>query len=226
MSDIKKQGFFPKAILFDMDGTLVDTWKLYIHSYLATLKTVLNRDVNLEELRSWKPTTEIRLFQSLLKEDWKRAYELFVNYYNNFHEGLFEGVYPNVVECLNELQKKDIKLGIVTGKSRAAYDITSRYIPFDKWNVVICDDDVKEPKPSSEGLLKALEFLKVQETEAIYVGDAIVDVYASLSTNVEFAGVLWCKSHTEKKDFIRHATSLGAGIFLNKPEDLFEFFET
>lgn len=209
-----------------MDGTLVDTWKLYIHSYLATFKIILNRDVSLEELRLWKPTTEIRLFQSVLKEDWKKAYELFVNYYIEFHEGLFEGVYPSVIDCLYELQKREIKLGIVTGKSKAAYNITSKYIPFDKWDVIICDDDVKEPKPSSEGLLKALEFLKVQETEALYVGDAIVDVYASLSANIEFGGVLWCKSHTEKKDFIRHATSLGAGIFLTQPEDLFGFFES
>lgn len=212
-----------KAVLFDMDGTLVDTWKLYIHSYLATFKSILNRDVTLEELRSWKPASEIRLFQSVLKEDWQNAYEIFLKYYSEFHEGLFEGVYPSVVECLKNLHKQKIKVGVVTGKSRKAFHITSQFIPFKDWDVVICDDDVSEPKPSSEGLLKALQILQVPVTEAIYVGDSVVDVYASLSANIEFAGVLWCKGHSEKREFIRQVTSLGASILLNTPQDLFKF---
>lgn len=212
-----------KIVLFDMDGTLVDTWKLYIHSYLATFKSILNRDITLEELRSWKPVTEIRLFQSVLKEDWQNAYELFLNYYKQFHEGLFEGVYPRVIDCLENLRKQQIKVGVVTGKSRKAFHITSRYIPFQDWDVIVCDDDVSEPKPSAEGLLKALQILQVPAEEAIYVGDSIVDVYASLSADIEFAGVLWCKSHSEKKEFARQVTSLGAGILLNTPQDLFKF---
>ncbi len=215
-----------KAILFDMDGTLVDTWKLYVHSYLATFKTILNREVSLEELRSWKPASETRLFQFVLKENWQEGYELFLKFYTEFHEGLFEGVYPKVTQCLENLHNQKIKLGIVTGKSKRAFHVTSKYIPFNHWDVIVCDDDVTKPKPSSEGLLKALQNLQIFPEEVMYVGDSIVDAYASLSANIEFAGVLWCKSHSEKKEFIRHVTSLGASILLNTPEDLLKISHT
>jgi pyrophosphatase PpaX len=215
-----------KAVLFDLDGTLVDTWKLYVHSYLLTFEEFLGRKVNIEELRAWKPVSEIRVLQSVLGEEkFAEAYSTFLQFYADFHYGLFEGVYQGVPTCLNQLSERGIKLGIVTGKSRKAFDITNQEIPFEKWDVVICDDDVSEPKPDPEGILLALKQINVQPEEALYVGDSIVDLYAAKGAGLGFAGVLWPKAIQEKQEFIREITSKGASILLQEPSDLLTSIE-
>ncbi len=210
-----------EAILFDLDGTLVDTWRLYVHSYLVTFEELLGRKVSLEELRSWKPVTEIRILRSVLGEErFEEAYSCFLSYYTQFHGEIFEGVYYGILECLQTLKERNFKLGIVTGKSKRAYEITSKEISFQDWDFVVCDEDVKEPKPSPEGILLALEKLNTPPQNAIYVGDSIVDLYAANSAGVGFAGALWPKSTSEKQEFIREITSKGASILLQEPKDL------
>lgn len=209
------------AVLFDLDGTLVDTWKLYVHSYLVTFEDFLGRKVSLEELRDWKPVSELRIIRNVLGEErFEEGYSRFLKYYSEFHDGIFDGVYVGIQGCLQALKQKDLKLGIVTGKSRKAFEITSKEIPFKDWDIVICDDDVTEPKPNPEGILIALENLNVPAEKALYVGDSLVDLYAAHTAGVGFAGALWPKSLQEKQDFVREITSRGASILLQEPNDL------
>lgn len=59
------------------------------------------------------------------------------------------------------------------------------------FDVIITGDDVIKPKPDPEGLLKALSLLKVESSEAIYIGDSDADIIAGLQANVYTIGVQW-----------------------------------
>lgn len=211
------------AVLFDVDGTLVDTWELYIEAYLRTFETHLGRRLTVDELKALRPRSELGVLSRALPEvGLERAHGEFLRHYRGLHPERFGGVYPGAREVLEALRTRDLSLGVVTGKSRGAWQITRDAAELGGFDAVVCDDDVPEPKPSPAGLHRGLRALGAEPEGAVYVGDSVGDAEAARRAGVRFAAALWPKAPGEVDDFRRRVREAGAWSELERPEELLE----
>ncbi|SKA78293.1 pyrophosphatase PpaX [Caloramator quimbayensis] len=176
-----------KAVLFDFDGTLVDTNRLIIESYKHTYKKHLNLDVNEEDIKKYFGEP---LITTLSRYDKLKAQEMFKTYieYNESRHDDMVQAFEGVNETLKALKEKGLKVGIVTSKRRViaqrGLNITGITEPLD---VFITCEDTQKHKPHGEPVLKACEILNISPNEAIYVGDTSFDILCGKN-----AGALTC----------------------------------
>jgi pyrophosphatase PpaX len=210
-----------RAVLFDLDGTLVNTWALYLESYLRTLEPYAGRRLSLDEIRTLHPSSEMRALHSLVPaEQVPQAHATLLENYRALHDELFAGVYPGVLDMLDTLRARDLTLGVVTGKSRGAWEITHAQSGLGEFAVFVGDDDVTEAKPSPEGLRLAMRRLAVGPDETLYVGDSIPDATAAHDAGVRFAAALWAKRSSDVPEFLRRVRAVGAWAELAAPSNL------
>jgi pyrophosphatase PpaX len=208
-------------VLFDLDGTLVDTWRLYIAAYSHALAPIYGHPPTIGDLRALKPVSELRLLRNAVGAEQTEAYHrAFVTHYERLHDELCEGLSPGVAELLATLRARGWRLGLVTGKSRAAWDITAARCGLGPFDVVVTDEDVREPKPDPQGLRLAAQRLGVAPAEALYVGDGPGDQGAARAAGMPFAAVLWCKGPREREAYAAAARAQGALACLERPQAL------
>jgi phosphoglycolate phosphatase/pyrophosphatase PpaX len=210
-----------RCVLFDLDGTLVDTWDLYVEAYIRTLEPHYGRRLTLPELRALSPTSELRfLRRALASDDAGEAHRQFLEHYRTLHTGLCQGCYPGVREMLAALREMPLRLGLVTGKGRAAWEITATEMTLGAFEVVVTDEDVERAKPDPEGLVKALDLLGLPAEAALYVGDSESDARAARAAGLRFAAALWPKSPEELEDFRARVRAIAVWRELHSPLDL------
>lgn len=210
------------AVLFDVDGTLIDSYRLYLEAYRRALEPVLGYAPDDAELTARRPSAE-RLFLS----EWvgpelaEQCHQRMCQHYESLHGALAEGAYDGVREMLAHLRSAGLRLGVVTGKGRRAWEITVRHLDLGPFEVVVTEDDAEHPKPDPGGLLRALEALGVPPERAAYVGDSLGDLQAGRAAGVRVGAALWPK--TDPADRQRFLESLGVAPphwLLEHPADL------
>jgi pyrophosphatase PpaX len=210
-----------RGVLFDLDGTLFDTWDLYIEAYIRALDKYVGRRLSTAELLSFHPVSETGLLRSVVGDSrLADAHREFLGIYRTLHGELFGGIYPGIVEMLAELRQQRLALGVVTGKSKAAWEVTSTAIGLGKFDAVVTDDDVHQPKPNPDGIALALQRLDLRPEEAVYVGDSPGDARASRAAGVRFAAALWPKAPEELEPFVRAVGEYEPWMILRRPSDL------
>lgn len=208
------------AILFDLDGTLVATRRLYFEAFSRALAPHVGRRMEEEEMLPYRPRSERRFLRELVGDGaYGECLEAFYQMYAELHPTLFQGVYEGVPEMLGALRARSVSMGLVTGKSRKAWDITAREAPLGPFEVTVFDDDVPAQKPDPAGLRLALEQLDRGPDEVAYVGDSITDLEAAESAGVLPVAVLWPKRAEEMEVFAQNARERGATL-LERPEQL------
>ncbi len=210
-----------RSVLFDLDGTLVDTWDLYVEAYVRTLEPYVGRRLTLEELVRLGPTSELRLLRrALAGQDLGAVHREFLHHYALLHPSHFEGVYPGAREMLQALRSIGFRLGVVTGKSRGAWELTAKPADLGAFDTTVTDEDVREAKPDPEGLLLALERLGVPASETTYVGDSAGDAKAARTAGIRFAAALWPKAEHELEKFLTQVREVGVWKELPSPRSL------
>lgn len=209
-----------RSILFDFDGTLNDTWRLYLESFRRALEPhygVLSDDQIIE----YGPSAERRFLQRMIAEHhYPECYDSFMSHYCALHDAMNDGLYAGVSEMLAELRRTGHRVGIVTGKSRKAWETTYAKSGLEPFDVVITDDDVAHPKPDPEGLLKALEMLNGRSAEALYVGDSLLDYRAARTARIAFGAALWSKQPDERAAFAAAVGEQGGAALFAQPSDV------
>ncbi len=210
-----------RCVLFDLDGTLIDTYGLYVEAYLRTLEPYLGRRLTVEELVRLGPTSELRLLRRALPgRDVEAAHGEFLRHYRLLHPTHFEGVYPGACEMLGALRDMGLRTGLVTGKSRGAWEITAASADLGAFDATVTDEDVVEGKPDPEGLVLALDRLGISAAEAVYVGDSVGDAKAARAAHVRFAAALWPKAAHELAKFLTQVREAGVWRELPIPQSL------
>ncbi len=199
------------AVLFDLDGTLVSTKRLYLEAYRRTLAAHRQRMPTVEEIIALRPRAELRFLRDLvLPELYDACLRDFRRFYDELHETHFGGVYAGVPEMLRELRAAGVRVGLVTGKSRGSWEAMMKRVELGPFEVSVFDDDVREPKPDPEGLALAVDALGVPPVRAAYVGDATSDVEAAVAAGLLPIAALWPKKPEELDTFVARVTAAGA----------------
>jgi HAD superfamily hydrolase (TIGR01549 family) len=174
-----------EAIVFDVDGVLLDSFESWYTSFNQTLVEFGKEPVNKEKYREifWGPSVEEDLKRYNLGKDAVEA--ALRNQRNNVH---LMKLHEKVHETLDAL--KGFKLGVATNTPRINLDKTFNYFDLQKYfDVIMCLDDVKRPKPHPDMIIKASEILKVPVENMLFVGDTESDMAAAKGAGCHFIGI-------------------------------------
>lgn len=229
MASMKHSGvgaWQPRAVLFDLDGTLIDTYHLYLESYRRALAPHLGHAPSDEEIIARRPSAERGFLADWVgAERVEACHTAMLDHYVALHGSLGEGRYEGVREMLAALRSAEIKLGIVTGKGRRAWEATAGGLDLGPFEVVVTEDDVRRPKPDPEGLYAALEAIGVRPGDAVYVGDTQGDLRAGRAAETRVAAALWPKTDPgEREAFLDEVRHLDPDWTFDRPADLSRAF--
>lgn len=195
-----------KAIIFDVDGTILDTEKAVLHS----LQEVLQEEglsYTQEELRFVLGITGEKALSRLDILDEEIIFEKWVEREASLiHEvEIFDGI----KETLQAIPQS----GVVTSKN--AVEMEKGFYPFGidhHFDAIVCASDTTEHKPHPAPLLKNIELLDLTPTDVIYIGDSTYDMACAHAAGAHFGLALWgakTKEGFEKAEFV-----------FEKPEDI------
>ncbi|MFB7138070.1 pyrophosphatase PpaX [Gottfriedia sp. NPDC056225] len=179
------------TILFDLDGTLINTNELIIASFLHTLNKFYPDQYKREHVIPFMGPT---LTESFSTVDEGRVDELISEYrrFNMEMHDEFVEEYETVYETIETLHRLGYKIGIVTTKARNVVEMglsLGRLKQF--FDVVVTIDDVQNAKPHPEPIQLALKKLNSIPEESLMVGDNYHDIEGGKNAGTKTAGVAW-----------------------------------
>ncbi len=183
-----------RAVLFDVDGTLVDSIEAYhrVAELAATPYGIsIPREAVRHALNTNQPFWELALPADLadravlmqrLKEDAARQWQGALRAYGR--------TFPRVRETLEALHRRGARLGIVTGARSSSLQPLDESGLSKLFDAIITGKDIQRRKPDPEGLHRCAEMLGIAPSEAVYVGDTPVDIQASRAAGMGSVAVL------------------------------------
>lgn len=202
-------------MLFDLDGTLINTNPIIIASFIHTFKKHTNKTYSVDQVL---PFIGPPLIDSMNAIDSTQAEAMMKTYidHNIKHHDEFVKPYPHVVETIKVLHERGYKMAIVTTKitatAKLGLELTGLAPYFD---VVIGLNEVDNAKPDPEPIYKALEALDAKPEEALMVGDNYHDIEAGQNAGTKTAGVNWTIKGKETLE------ALNPNYMLEKLPDLY-----
>lgn len=182
-----------QTVLFDLDGTLIDSVDLIVESYQYTCREhglpIISREQVLARMG-----IPLRVILGEMVGDLAMMEACLASYreYNLAHHDEMVTAYPGVVDMVHALRDAGVRLGLVTSKLHAGARRGLRLIGLeDAMEVVIGADDVTNPKPDAEPVHKALEALGMPAIGCFFVGDSLHDMYCGKSAGVSTVGITW-----------------------------------
>ena len=204
-----------QTVLFDFDGTIVDSGAMILASFRHATKTVLAREIPDAELAAAVGGSTI--FEQMRAFDPNRVDEL-VEAYRAHNTPLHDELraFQGMEELLAGLRAEGRRLGIVTAKRRRTIDLAFRILDLERFfDAVVTADSTKRHKPDPEPVLHALELLGAEPRETAFVGDSPFDMGAGSAAGVFAVGVSWGGLHHEEA--LREA---GADVVVHDQEEL------
>lgn len=188
-----------ETVLFDLDGTLIDSGDLILASFRHATEAVLGRTYPDEVLMANVGGHGILAQMRLFDED--RADEL-VRVYREHNLASYHEVraFDGIEHVLERLRDQGRPLGVVTVKSRPTVDVTFEVLPLRRYfGTIVTGDDTERHKPAPDPLLLALEQLGASASTAVYVGDSPFDVQAAKAAGMTAFAVGWGGIHPRER---------------------------
>lgn len=179
-----------KQIIFDIDGTLIDTEYAVLHSLQDTLRTITGRERPVDELTFALGITGADALKRLEVEEVFSAIALWNENMLQYADTM--AVFDGIAEVLETLSKWDLEMGIVTSKTKEEWE--QDFCPFgiDRYfKTVVCADDTREHKPHPEPLYKYMEMSGADSSQLLYIGDSEYDGRCAESAGIDFALAKW-----------------------------------
>jgi pyrophosphatase PpaX len=189
---------FP-VVLFDLDGTIVDSGWMILASFRHATRSVLGREIPDEVLMA--SVGRGHLVEQMSEFDADKAEEL-AHAYREFYAPLHSELraFPGMIELLRELDGQGRRLGVVSAKRGDIVQLAFDALGFgDVMDVVVGSDEAPRGKPHPDQILVALERLGANPDDTAYVGDAPFDVAAAKAAGVHAVGVTWGGIHTRER---------------------------
>jgi pyrophosphatase PpaX len=203
------------TVLFDLDGTLIDSGEMILASMRHATRTVLGREVPDSELVARVGSTHLR--EQMLRFDADRADEL-VRAYRAHNEPLHAELRacPGMLEVVEQLHRQGRRLGVVTAKRHETVRLAFDVCPVERFiATIVAADDTQRHKPYPDPVLCALERLGSEPGDAAYVGDAPFDVESAKAAGVFAVAVGWGGIHPRER-----VLAAGPDAFVETAEEL------
>ncbi|MBB6453592.1 pyrophosphatase PpaX [Salirhabdus euzebyi] len=180
-----------RTILFDLDGTLIDTNELIIASFTHTLNQYFPDKYSREEILEFIGPPLKDSFEKVLPDKVEEMIGVYREH-NLHHHDSFVKAYDGVFETMKQLKEEGYQIAIVTTKisetAKRGLAVTNLADYFD---VIIGLDHVTHAKPHPEPIIRALEAFNGKASETLMVGDNSHDILAGKNAGVKTAGVAW-----------------------------------
>ncbi|MDN4493137.1 pyrophosphatase PpaX [Ureibacillus aquaedulcis] len=180
-----------KALLFDFDGTLLNTNDLIIQTFMYVLEERFPGQYSPKDCMDFIGPSLIETFEQITPDEVEVMIEKYRQWNQENHDALVTE-YDGVVDTLEKLKMQGIRLAIVSTKRR---DTIAKGLELmgasHLFEFVVGLDDVKKVKPDPEPVLLAIEKLGVEKEEVMMIGDNYHDIEAGKNAGVKTAGVAW-----------------------------------
>ncbi|UVI30568.1 HAD-IA family hydrolase [Paenibacillus spongiae] len=190
-----------RTLLFDLDGTILDTNELIIQSFLHSLEGVVPAGFGRDQII---PTMGLPLAVQMQGFSNLEEVSHLVSMYREINLRLHDEYvkpFPYVQEVLARLQAEGFQIGIVTTKAKLTTERGLRYTELYDYVMpegIITIDDVVHPKPHPEPVLKAIEALGADPAATVMIGDSVVDIEAAEAAGCIPVGVAWSLKGEDK----------------------------
>jgi len=194
------------TILFDFDGTLMDTNDIIIESWQYMFKAVEGKERPIEDI--------IKTLGEPLTLTMKNTFpdmeiEDYASIYRGFQREKFEEAvkpFPGMSELLAELKEKGYKLGLVTSRlTRSTNHGLDKYELTKYFDVIVTADDTEKHKPDPEPVYIALEKLNSKAEESLMIGDTRFDILCARNAGVKSVLVDWSVALPKESRVGEHA---------------------
>lgn len=199
-----------KNIVFDIDGTIVDTERACVIALQMLAKTRLGREVSDDEClfsigipgSTVLPQLGIEYNDDTMAE------------WNGYYAGLIgeTEIFEGIPALLETLKQRGLRLGLVSSRSHEEMDFDPNMQKLcGYFEVAVLADDTQEHKPTPMPMLHCLKAMGAKPEETLYIGDTVYDWQCANSAGVDFALAVWGAPTTQ---------GIGAQYLLNTPEEL------
>ncbi len=181
------------AVLFDLDGTLIDSTRLIIESYHHTMRVHRGRTLPDAEWIAGLGTP-LRVQFRRFTEDEAEVQRMIATYreWNLAHHDATVRSFPGAVDAVKSLKARGALVGIVSSKNRHGVDRGLALCGFDGlFDTIVTSDDLEASKPDPAPVTAALEHLGTAPAAALFVGDSPHDIAAGRDAGTRTAACLW-----------------------------------
>ncbi|MEG1870741.1 MAG: HAD family hydrolase [Peptostreptococcaceae bacterium] len=210
-----------KSIIFDLDGTLLDTIEDLANACNYALTTLGYKTHEIYKYKTFVGNGRYKLVERMLPEGNKdnetieKALKLFDEYYEK-HMIDMTKPYDGIIEMLEALILKDIKIAVVSNKPHEfTTEVVKNYFA-ERFEIVYGHRKNTAEKPDPAAVLEVIESFKVKREECLYIGDSEIDINTAKNAGVKSVGVEWGFRGRGELE------SAGAHYIVNNPEQILE----
>jgi len=213
-----------KAVIFDLDGTLLDTLTDIATSANFVLENYNKSPLPIEDYNLLVGQGAAQLFKDLLPElsleEQNNALALFEKHYEK-QFSINTKIYEGISKVLTFLQVRDIKMAVLSNKPNSfTKKCVMKYLKNWKFDAVYGIREGIERKPNPAGVIEILKELDVKAEDTLFVGDTKVDMLTAKNSNMDSIGVLW--GFREKEELINN----GAKFIVKDPIEIIKLINT
>ena len=212
-----------KLIIFDLDGTLLNTIQGLTESTNSALKFFNYPQKTQEEIKSYIGNGVFKLIERAIpgginNENLDRCVEIFkLNYEKNMYNNI--EIYPGILASLKDLKALGLKIAVISNKfDLAVKELCNRFFP-DLIDFAIGENDAGglRKKPAPDMVLMVLDHLKINSEESIFIGDSEVDIETAKNSGLKCISVTW---GYKSAAFLKEN---GAEILVNSPQEIKQY---
>lgn len=189
--------------IFDLDGTLIDTNEIIISTFKHVLKKELDYELEHHEMMKifGQPLSKQMAYFSpenaeFLCQEYRKFYHV--------HSLKMTKLFPGVFETVQQLRQLEKPIGVVTNKFRKPAMHAIRALELEPFiNFIIAGDEIKNPKPAPDAVIKCMEVMDAVPEETLMIGDSPLDMQAAKGAGIQNALVKWSIFEDEK--FVHHS---------------------
>lgn len=214
-----------EAIIFDLDGTLLNTLEDLADSTNFALDKLSYPPHSTEEIKSFVGNGVAKLIERAIPNgrknpDFDKCLNIFKKHYS---QNMYNKTrpYDNIINLLTELKNKNYKLAVVSNKfDSAVKELCEKYFP-DLIDIAIGENEAMgiKKKPAPDTVLQVLDILKIDSLQAIYVGDSDVDIMTAKNSNMRCISVTW--GFRDREFLIKN----NAEIIIDKPKEIIDYLD-
>lgn len=212
-----------KLVIFDMDGTLLDTLQDLANATNHLLRSQGYPEHPLDAYRYFVGNGIRKLIERAIPEEERvdhkieTLFQTFMSYYE-LHKADLTCPYPGIIDLLKELQKRGVKMAIASNKVQEAMDpLVQHYFPGIRFEMVLGNRPGIAPKPDPAIVEDILKKSGVKKQDVLYVGDTAVDMQTAAAAGVKKIGALWGFRTKEELE------EAGADILVSNPLEILDY---